>query len=80
MSKLPRLRRRGSPPAPEKADVLDRTMWPHDYVGPNVAILGPCRIKTRWAGEGYIIRSRRDGQLWTVPREHVRYWKANPDG
>lgn len=55
-------------------------MWPHDYVGPNPALLGPCRIKTRWAGSGYIIRSRRDGALWTVPREHVRYWKANPDG
>lgn len=53
-------------------------MWPHDYIGPNPAIIGPCRIKTSWAGQGYIIRSRRDGGLWTVPKAHVRYYKENP--
>ncbi len=78
MSRIPRLRRRKPPPAP--ADKLDRHLWPHDYVGPNPAILGPCRIKRRWCGDGYIIRSRRDGQLYTVLREHVIYWKKNPDG
>jgi hypothetical protein len=68
--KAPRFPRRKPEPSPA---VLDRKLWPHDYVGTNPALLGPCRIKQHWAG-GYIIRSRRDGQLYTVPREHVQYY------
>lgn len=75
--KRPRLPwRRPEPETP--LTPLDRTLWPHDYVGPNPALIGPVRIKSHWAG-GYIIRSRRDQGLYTVPKSHVRYWKANPD-
>jgi len=71
--KAPRFPRRHKPPEPPEP-VLDRRLWPHNYIGPNMAILGPCVIKQRWAGAGYIIRSRRDGKLYTVPREHVQYY------
>jgi hypothetical protein len=66
--KRPRLRRRAPAPAP-----VDRQLWPHDYVGPNPRIQGACRIKQRWAGGAYIIRSRSDQKLYTVPREHVQH-------
>jgi len=67
--RLPRRRREwAGPPGP-----VDRELWPHDYIGPNTRIQGPCRIKQRWAGAAYIIRARRDGKLYTVPREHVQH-------
>ena len=65
-----RIPRRRKPPA---AAPVDRHLWPHDYIGPNLSIQGPCVIKQRWAGGAYIIRSRRNQQLYTVPREHVQH-------
>lgn len=62
--RLPRRRRREKP--------VDRTLWPHDYIGPpNKWGLrpGPCRIERKWAG-GFIIRTP-DGMRWTVARRHV---------
>ncbi len=75
--RLFRRRRRDVPEQAPTRSELDRNMWPHDYVGPNANLIGPCRIKTTWAG-GYIIRCRRDAGLYTVPKEHVRYWKHDP--
>lgn len=71
--RAPRFPRRRKPPAEPREYPADRKMWPHDYIGPNTRIKGPCVIKQRWAGGGYIIRSRRDGKLYTVPREHLQH-------